>query len=245
MRIDAHQHFWEPARGDYDWMPQDNATLNRAYGPADLAGILEAHGIDGTVVVQAAATVNETEYMLGLADATPFIKGVVGWIDFENRDDLRQLKRLAKHPKFLGVRPMIQDIPDVDWMLRDDIDWAYRAVTDLDLTFDALGFPQHLPNFLTLMKRHPKMRVVFDHCMKPQIRDQRVGKDAFTVWAERMSRLAGETDGVCKFSALVTEADDGWTPDDLAPFVHHVLEAFGPSREAGERLGGPGSGRRR
>lgn len=230
MKIDAHQHFWQPARGDYDWMPQDNATLNRPYAPADLAPVLDAHGIDGTVLVQAAATVHETEYMLGLADATPSIKGVVGWINFENPADLAHLRRLAAHPRFLGVRPMIQDIPDVNWMLRDDVQWAYRAILDLDLTFDALGFPQHISNFATLMARYPQMRVVYDHCMKPQIRDQQAGHDAFSEWADGITRLAQETSGCCKFSGLVTEAADGWTIEDLRPFAAHVLDSFGPDR---------------
>lgn len=230
MKIDAHQHFWQPKRGDYDWMPQDNPVLNRSYHPSDLAPALDSYGIDGTVLVQAAATVHETEYMLGLADATPSIKGVVGWVDFEDQTHLAHLKRLAMHPKFLGVRPMIQDIPDVDWMLRDDVQWAYRAIIDLDLTFDALGFPRHLPNFLTLIIRYPEMRVVYDHCMKPQIRDQRAGKDAFSEWADGMSRLAEQTTGCCKFSGLVTEADDGWAIDDLRPFADHVLNAFGADR---------------
>ncbi len=230
MKIDAHHHFWQPARGDYDWMPRDNPVLFRTYSPSDLTPELEKHGIDGTVLVQAAATVHETEYMLGLADASPLIKGVVGWIDFEDQSHLEHLKRLAAHPKFLGVRPMIQDIPDVGWMLRDDVQWAYHAIIDLDLTFDALGFPQHLPNFLKLMTIYPDMRVVYDHCMKPQIRDQRAGKDAFSEWADGMSLLAAETTGCCKFSGLVTEADDGWTLEDLRPFAEHILNVFGPER---------------
>lgn len=230
MKIDAHQHFWQPMRGDYDWMPKDNPVLNRAYAPSDLAATLDICGVEGTVLVQAAASVHETEYMLGLADAAPFIKGVVGWIDFEDQRHLGHLKRFAAHPKFLGVRPMIQDIPDVNWMLRDDIQWAYRAVIDLDLTFDALGFPQHLSNFLTLMARYPEMRVVYDHCMKPQIRDQQAGKDSFSQWADGMSRLASDTAGCCKFSGLVTEADESWAIDDLRPFADHVLGAFGAER---------------
>lgn len=230
MKIDAHQHFWQPVRGDYHWMPQDNATLNRAYAPHDLAQILAAHDIDGTVLVQAAATLHETEYMLGLADASPFVKGVVGWIDFEDPSHLKHLERFAQHPKFLGVRPMIQDIPDVDWMLREDVQWAYAALIDLDLTFDALGFAQHIPNFLTIAQRYPALRVVYDHAMKPQIRDQRAGKDIFPAWAEGMRRLAQETSGMCKLSGLVTEADDAWQVEDLAPFTAHVLEVFGPDR---------------
>ena len=230
MKIDAHQHFWQPLRGDYDWMPQDNAVLNRAYGPGDLAPVLAEHGIEGTVLVQAAASVHETEYMLGLADAAPLIKGVVGWVNFEDPGDLDHLRRLAAHPKFLGVRPMIQDIADVNWMLRDDVQWAYAALIDLDLTFDALGFPRHLGNFLTLMQRYPEMRVVYDHCMKPQIRDQQAGRDAFSDWADGMSALAANTTGCCKLSGLVTEAAEGWTIDDLRPFATHVLDAFGADR---------------
>ncbi|MFK7879659.1 amidohydrolase family protein [Roseobacter sp.] len=230
MKIDAHQHYWQPARSDYDWMPQDNPTLNRAYGPADLAPSLRRHGIEGTVLVQAAATVAETEYMLGLADATPSVKGVVGWINFEDSGDLQHLKRLANHPKFLGVRPMIQDIPDVDWMLKDNIQWAFQAIVDLDLTFDALGFPQHLKNFDTLLSRYPTMRVVIDHIMKPHIRDAMAGQEAFSDWAIGMSRLAHRTGTYCKLSGMVTEASEGWTINDLRPFANHVISAFGPSR---------------
>ena len=121
LEIDSHQHFWNPARGDYDWMPMDTPTLARKYAPSDLEPHLIANGIDQTVLAQAAASVEETEYMLGIADATPRVAGVVGWINFENKADSHHLCRLAKHPKFLGVRPMIQNIPDDHWMLRDEV----------------------------------------------------------------------------------------------------------------------------
>jgi L-fuconolactonase len=230
MRVDAHQHYWEPRRGDYDWMPPDDPVLARPYRPADLAPELAMVGIDCTVLVQAAATVEETEYMLGLADATPSVAAVVGWIDFEDRSHLRHLERLKNHPKFVGVRPMIQDIPDVDWMLRDDVQWAYAALVDLDLTFDALGFSRHLANFLTLLKRYPKLRVVVDHCMKPQIRDHGGPCEEFASWAEGLGRIAGETGACCKLSGLVTEAHEGWTGQDLVPYAAEVLQAFGPQR---------------
>lgn len=227
MQIDAHQHFWNPARGDYDWMPKGDPILDRVYTPADLTPILAQEGIDGTVLVQAAATVEESEYMLGIADATPYVKGVVGWVDFEKPSDLRQLQRLAGHPKFKGVRPMIQDIPDDAWMLRPDVQWGFKAVCDLDLTFDALGFPRHLGPFLTVLKRYPAMRVVVDHCMKPQIEKDPAG---FAIWADGMARIAGETSAFCKFSALITEASAAWTVADLAPYAAHVLRVFGPDR---------------
>lgn len=226
-RIDAHQHYWNPARGDYDWMPMDNETLARPYGPADLAPHLAGTGIDRTVIVQAAATVEETEYMLGIADSTPSVAGVVGWVDFENPAHEAHLRRLAAHPKFLGVRPMIQDIPDDTWMLREDVQWAYRALIDLDLSFDALGFPRHLEHFLTLLTRYPEMRVVIDHCMKPQIRSH--SEESFAHWATGMTRLAEQTSACCKFSGLVTESD-GWSLDAMRPYANHLLDVFGPDR---------------
>ena len=228
MRIDAHQHFWQPVRGDYDWMPDNDPILTRSYFPANLEPAISSLGIDKTVLVQAAATVNETEYMLGIADTSDRVAGVVGWIDFENPSERATLERFANHPKFKGVRPMIQDIPDDDWMLRDDVQWGFQAVSDNDLTFDALGFPRHLANFLTILNRYPDMRVVVDHCMKPQIRDH--SPQNFQFWADGMSKIARETGAFCKFSGLVTEANEAWNIQDLKPYADHVLDVFGPGR---------------
>jgi L-fuconolactonase len=230
MLIDAHQHYWTPERGDYFWMPKGHAVLDRQYMPYDLAPQLKAAGIQKTVLVQAAPTVNETEFMLGIADASPSVAKVVGWVDFENRADLKQLQRLKAHPKFAGVRPMIQDIADTDWMLRGDIQWAFEALVDLDLTFDALGFSRHLKNFLTIFERYPKLRVVIDHSMKPQIRDHQTAKDEFKFWSAGMGRIAKETNVYCKFSGLVTEDIEAWSTDRLRPYAGFVLEAFGPDR---------------
>ena len=223
--VDAHHHFWHPARGDYGWMPDDDPVLSRPYGPADLVEALQATGVERTVLVQAAPSVAETEYLLGIADTSPVFAKVVGWIDFEDPGQLGTLKRLAGHRKFAGVRPMIQDLPDHDWMLRQDIQWAFEALVDLDLTFDCLGFPRHLANFHTLLTRYPDMRAVIDHCMKPQIRD-----GAFDGWAEGMTRLAEETSACCKLSGIVTEADTDWSMSALQPYVSHVIEAFGAER---------------
>jgi L-fuconolactonase len=227
MRIDSHQHFWSLGRGDYLWMGDSPALapIRRDVVPDDLRPILQRHGIDRTVLVQAAATIEETEYMLGLADATDFIAKVVGWVDFEDPSHRRHLARFAKHGKFAGVRPMIQDIPDPDWMFRPDVQWGYEALVDLDLTFDALGFPIHVDRFRRLFDRHPKMRVVIDHCLKPQIRD-----NAFDEWARDMEWLARETGAVCKLSGLATEANVDWTVETLWPYAEHVIGAFGPER---------------
>ena len=228
VRIDAHQHYWQPRRGDYSWMPEDDPILARPYFPSDLAPLLEEHRIDRTVLVQAAPTVAETEYMLGLADACPTIAAVVGWVDFESPGAIEDLKRLSQHPKFVGVRAMIQDIEDVNWMLREDVQWAFEAIVELDLTFDCLGFPRHLENFHTILTRYPGMRAVLDHCQKPRIRDH--SDEEFSHWCDGMKRLANDTNAVCKFSGLVTEATADWTTEHLRPYAEHVLTSFGPDR---------------
>jgi L-fuconolactonase len=226
MIIDAHQHFWVPRRGDYLWMARlGDHPIVRDVLPRHLAPLLQSHGIDRTVLVQAAATVEETEYMLGLADATDFVAKVVGWIDFEKPADRAHLARLAKHPKFSGVRPMIQDIADPDWMHRADVQWGYEAIVDLDLSFDALGYPLHLDNFRRLFDRYPTMRTVIDHCMKPVIRE-----DEFEPWAAKMEMIARTTPVFCKLSGLTTEARPGWTVETLRPYARQVIDVFGPER---------------
>ncbi len=226
--VDAHHHFWNPPRGDYGWMPPDDAVLSRTYTPADLSSAMTKTQVTETVLVQAAPTVNETEYLLGIADATPTVAKVVGWINFEDKRELETLKRFADHPKFSGVRPMIQDLPNDDWMLRDDIQWAYQALIDLDLTFDCLGFPRHLANFHTLLTRYSELRAVVDHCMKPQIREG--SETHFTMWADGLQRLAEETSAYCKLSGLVTEADVDWSAETLSPYTDHVINVFGADR---------------
>ncbi|WP_171180622.1 amidohydrolase [Ruegeria sp. HKCCD8929] len=225
MRIDAHQHFWTLARGDYGWLTADLEVLYRDFGPEDLTPMLKAAGIEGTVLVQAAPTVAETEFMLGLADRNSFIKGVVGWVDFESPDAPDEIARLAQHPALVGLRPMIQDIADPDWMLRGDLAPAFAALTGQDLTFDALVLPHHLSNLRRLLERYPQMRVVIDHGAKPRIAD-----GDFRDWATDMAAMARDTSAFCKLSGLVTEAAVGWTVDDLKPYVVHLLDTFGPER---------------
>ncbi len=226
--IDAHQHFWNPARGDYGWMPMDNSILARLYSIADLSPELMANEVERTVLIQAAPTVHETEYMLGIADSTDRVAAVVGWINFEDSNDREILSRLAAHPKFAGVRPMIQDIPDEHWMLREDIRWAFQAIIEEDLTFDALGFPCHLENFCTLLNMHPDLRAVINHCMKPSIAQH--SQETFTEWKKGISRIAKETNAYCKLSGLVTEAPADWRISQLRPYAETVVEMFGANR---------------
>lgn len=224
-QVDAHQHFWRLARGDYGWLTADLAPLYRDFEPADLAPLLRGAGVGHSVAVQAAPTLAETRFLLGLADATPWIAGVVGWVDLEAPGAARALAEIARHPKLVGVRPMIQDLPDPAWMLRDALTPAFEALIDLDLCFDALVRPEHLPHLEKLLARHPRLRTVVDHGAKPAI-----GAGGFDAWAPAIARIAAASDACCKLSGLATEAGPGWTADALRPYVDHLLDAFGPQR---------------
>jgi L-fuconolactonase len=225
MIVDAHHHLWNPARGDYGWMPAGDPILSRPYRLMEAETTFREHGVGQSVIVQAAPTIAETEYLLGVADSSDIVAGVVGWIDFEDRQDRSQLERLSKHPKFRSVRPMVQDIADDDWLLRPGISWAFNALRDLDLAFDALGFPRHASRFLETFQRYPELRAVIDHCLKPAIRN-----GEFDRWARDMERLANETPALVKLSGLVTEAGADCSVAALKPYVDHVLASFGPRR---------------
>jgi L-fuconolactonase len=223
--IDSHQHFWSLARGDYAWLTPDLEPLYRDFGPGDLEPLMRETRVERTIVVQAAPTVAETRHLLGLADRTPWIAGVVGWIDLASRDALRLLDDLQRHPAFRGVRPMIQDIPDPDWMLGAHLTPALRELERRSLTLDALVYPVHLPRLLRLLERHAELRVVVDHGAKPDIRGR-----ALEPWARDLRRLAAETGARCKLSGLVTEAAVDWSVGDLAPYFDHLVGCFGPER---------------
>jgi L-fuconolactonase len=223
--VDAHQHFWSLARGDYAWLTPDLEPLYRDFGPGDLEPLMREARVGRTVAVQAAPTVDETRYLLGLAERTPWIAGVVGWIDLTSSEAPRLLDDLQRHLALRGVRPMIQDIPDPDWMLGEELGPGLRELELRSLTFDALVHPVHLPRLLRLLERHPDLRVVVDHAAKPDIRS-----GAFEPWARDLRRLADATDARCKLSGLVTEAAADWSVADLSPWVDHLLECFGPER---------------
>ncbi len=225
MRIDAHQHFWKLARGDYGWLNPKLETIFRDFLPEDIEPFLSRHNISGTILVQAAPTVAETEFLLKLAEKIPFIKGVVGWVDFESPNSAEEIFRLAENSSLVGLRPMIQDIDDDNWILNKRLEPAIRALIAADLTFDALTLPRHLVNLLQLLTEHNGMRVVIDHGSKPQIKCRQ-----YSDWAMNMKKLASETNAFCKLSGLVTEAGADWTIDDLRPYVNHLLDVFGPRR---------------
>ncbi len=225
MRIDAHQHFWKIARGDYGWLTPDKGPIYRDFGPADLAPFRLHHRIDRTILVQAAPTIAETRFMLEIAAGDPTIAGVVGWVDFTAADAAAQIDALARDPLLVGLRPMLQDIADDDWLLRADIVPAVRAMAANSLVFDALARPRHLPRVLVFAERHPDLQIVIDHGAKPFIRERRLDP-----WRADMAALAARPDIVCKLSGLVTEMGPQWTPPDLAPYIGHLVATFGADR---------------
>jgi len=222
--IDSHQHFWNPSRGDYFWMAKDNKTLFRKYGVNDLLKESKNTELFKTVLVQAAPSNQETEYMLGIADSTDLVAGVVGWIDFEDISQIKQLRIFSEHPKLISIRPMIQDIKDVDWMLNKDFNQMFNSLIDLDICFDALGFPVHLDNFYKIAKTYNNLKIVIDHLMKPKICKN--DNEEFNDWKNKISKLSKLENVYCKFSGMVTEACDNWNEEDLRPYYEVVLNAF-------------------
>ncbi len=224
MMIDAHQHFWRRDRGDYTWLTPDLAPIYRDYLPADLAPQLAAAGIGHTILVQAAATVAETRFLLGLARENSFVAGVVGWVDFEADVAPAMIAELAQDSALVGLRPMIQDIPDTEWMLRESLEPAFEAMIDHGLVFDALVKPPHLPALRKFADRYPELTMVLDHGAKPPI----AGGDV-AAWKHDLAALARESSMACKLSGLVTEAGSA-EPAILEDCVNHLLECFGPAR---------------
>src|SRR5688572_29895591 len=230
-RIDSHQHFWRLDRGDYGWLTPEMDPIYRDYLPSDLEPKILRAGIDSTVLVQAAPSVAETLFMLELAREHPFIAGVVGWVDFESSVAPESIVTLAEDAKLVGLRPMIQDIPDIAWMLKPDLAPAIEAMIDHDLVFDALLLPKHLPVLQDFAGLYPELRLVVDHGAKPQLRTGDIAE-----WRHEITAIARSTNAVCKLSGLVTEAGSA-NPALLAPCVDHLLEAFGPNRSEERRVG--------
>ncbi len=195
--------------------------------------MLTEAAITGTVLVQAAPTVAETEFLLRVANESDgLVRGVVGWVDMAAADAVSTLARLARDPLLKSIRPMLQDLPDPDWILRSDVDRVLSALPGLGLRFDALVKPPQLQALLRMLERHPMLDVVIDHGAKPPI-----ASGARQPWADLIAAVARHPRVHCKLSGLVTEAVSGWTTDTLAPYVDHLLACFGPSVRYGEATG--------
>ena len=226
--IDAHFHAWELARGDYFWLTPELTPVYRDVKISDWAQIAHQHKITGGILVQAAPTLEETQYLLEQANQNPIVKGVVGWIDMLAPDALIKLKQCAREPLLKGLRPMLQDISDPDWILQDQIQPVLHEMSELGLVLDALIKPQHIQRILKVAKRHSHLSVVIDHAAKPSI-----DALAFNDWATQMKQLAHETDPqqvMCKMSGIWTEAPAHSDVEIIRPWCESLLDIWTPKR---------------
>ncbi len=223
MQVDAHHHVWTVARGDYGWMSPD-LPIARDYGLDDLRPLLG--GVTATVLVQAAASEAETDFMLAVARGSGgLVRGVVGWVDLAASDAPARVAARAADPLVKGLRPMLQDIEDTEWILRPGVQPGLAAMAAHGVRFDALIKPRHLAMIGRLAELQPGLRVVIDHGAKPDI-----AGGGFADWAGSMARIAATTDWCCKVSGLVTEARAEWGVETLRPYVDHLLACFGAER---------------
>ena len=225
MRIDAHHHFWNYTPAEYGWIPQAEPNLRRDFGPDDLQRELAITGIDGVVTVQARQTVEETRWLLELADAHSFIRAVVGWVPLTSARVADDLDRFANRPKLRAVRHVLQDEPS-EYMARDDFNRGISMLAGRGLVYDILIFERQLRAAIALVDRHPNQIFVLDHLAKPRIREH-----ILHPWRDQMFELSRRQNVYCKLSGIITEADHAtWQPADLKPYVDTALESFGPSR---------------
>ena len=227
MRIDAHQHYWDPDILHYFWMPPEPGLLRRKYLPEDLEPIYQRNNFDGSIVVQAAQVPEEADWLLGLADKHSSILGVVAWADLTRPAELgHTLDRLQKNPKFKGLRHLIQDEADAQWGLQASVIESLQMLAARDVQYEFVVRLPQLPNVEPMLEKVPGLRAVVDHIGKPRIADGSVDG-----WAEHMQRLALFPDLYVKLSGMVTEASPyAWTVDQLRPYARSVYDWWGADR---------------
>jgi L-fuconolactonase len=232
MRIDAHQHFWHIADRAGAWPPPALEAIHRDFGPDQLAPLLERHGVAGTILVQSLPKEEDTLFLLDLASRHAFIRGVVGWADLKRGDAAARIAALARDTRLVGLRPMLQDLGDDDWIADEALAPAVRAMLRHRLSFDALVLPRHLPPLLAFATRFPELPLVIDHAAKPPMT-----QDGMEAWRTALARLAALPQVHCKLSGLVTEAGANRQGaaqlphlHQLRPWVDTILGLFGPDR---------------
>jgi L-fuconolactonase len=227
MKIDAHHHLWKYSAAEYGWISPEMRAIRRDFLPEDLEELMHHFGIEGTVAVQARQTLEETSWLLELAEKHSLIRGVVGWVPLTEGAGVKQhLERFAGNQKLRGVRHVIHDEADPRYILRDDFNAGVRVLGQLGLRYDILIFERHLPAAIEFVDRHPNQVFILDHVAKPRIKDR-----VLSPWDRNMRELARRQNVYCKLSGIVTEADhERWTPEILQPYIDVALRAFGPRR---------------
>ena len=223
MIIDSHQHFWQVGRFDYPWMSSDLGVLYQDYHPEQLQPVLVDNGVSKTVLVQASNSIAESRWMLDLADQYPFIAGVVGWVDLKDDAVEHDLEKLSAHPKFKGVRHLVESEPDDHWLVQPEVVNGLRRLSSFELTYDLLVHTRHLKHVPVLAEKCPELRMVIDHMAKPPIASGEIKQ-----WLDELRPVASSRNIYCKMSGLVTEANwTSWQTNDLRPYVESALEVFG------------------
>jgi L-fuconolactonase len=226
MIIDSHQHFWQVGRFDYPWMSPEVEVLCQDYLPSDLEPILNRCGVEKTILVQASNSLDETRWLLSLADRCSFIAGVVGWVDLTRDDVDGRLLEFSAHSRFKGVRHLVESEPADDWLIQESVLNRLRQLSSHGVSYDLLVHTRHLKYAKTVAEKCPELRLVIDHLAKPPIAGGKIDE-----WAREMKQVASCANVWCKLSGLVTEANwKDWRIDDLKPYVDTALEHFGPQR---------------
>lgn len=226
MIIDSHQHFWNYSPSRQAWITEQMAVLKRDFLPSDLLKIYERNAVAGCVAVQADGSEEETDFLLQLAEQNSFIKGVVGWVDLQDRNVESRLRHYQSFPKLKGFRHVVQDEPDPDFMLREDFRMGLKALEAFNYTYDILIYPHQLDAAIKTVEDFPTINFVLDHIAKPDIKNSR-----FDNWLPKIKRLAQSPNVSCKVSGMVTEAAwRNWTQEDFVPYLEVVTETFGMDR---------------
>jgi L-fuconolactonase len=226
MRIDAHQHFWRYDPREYGWIDDSMAALRRDFLPADLKPDLERNGFQGCVAVQARQALEETKWLLELAEHAPFILGVVGWVDLRSPQLRFELESLAGKSKLVGVRHIVQSEPDERFLLQPNFLRGIAMLEEFNLAYDILIYTKHLPVAADFVAQFPRQRFVLDHLAKPPIKSR-----AVDTWARGIRELTSHSNVYAKVSGLVTEADwQAWKPEDMRPYLDVAFGCFGPRR---------------
>jgi L-fuconolactonase len=229
MIIDTHQHFWNLDLVEYSWLVPEYGLLYRSYEPRELEPQLKPSGVDYTVLVQAANSYDDTNYMLRKADEFKWIAGVVGWVPLDNPKEAVDMldRKYIKHPKFRGIRHLIHGEQDTNWLLRKLVIESLGHLAERNLTFDVVSvLPEHLKQVPKLAEKLPNLKIVIDHLSKPPIKEK-----AWNPWAKQIADCAKYPNVYAKISGLNTAADwSTWSAQDLKPYIDFVVEHFGAER---------------
>src|SRR5690348_12253724 len=226
MSIDSHHHLWKYNSVRHTWITAEMKQIRTDFMPYDLLKELEENSMDGSIAVQADQSETETGFLIGWADRSNFIKGVVGWVDLRGKYLPERLDFYARCPKLKGFRHIVQAEPDDNFLLREDFCRGIGLLKQYNFTYDILIYPRQLPAAIQFVQKFPEQKFVIDHLAKPLIKDKMLEP-----WALQMKEIAKNPNVCCKVSGLVTEADwKTWKPEDFKPYLDVVFEAFGTGR---------------